>query len=74
MFSSCPVSAFVAGEKRGGSNRSLSTSPAGSSSPASVPLDRYSFAHHVRGWFQRQGDVGIARDHQFLGFLGAAVQ
>ena len=43
MFSSCPLSAFVAGEKRGGSNRSLSRNPAGSVSPARVPEARYSF-------------------------------
>src|SRR5213593_2323056 len=41
-FSSCPCSAFVAGEKMGGSSRALSTSPAGSASPASVPDSRYS--------------------------------
>ena len=43
MFSSWPDSAFVAGLKTGGSSRALSTSPAGSGSPASVPLARYSF-------------------------------
>ena len=37
------LEAFVAGEKRGGSNRSLSTRPAGSGSPASVPLAADSF-------------------------------
>ncbi len=43
MFSSWPVSAFVAGEKMGGSSRSLSRSFFGSGSPASVPASRYSF-------------------------------
>src|SRR2546427_12535150 len=32
-FSSCPVSAFVAGEKIGGSSRALSTRPRGGGSP-----------------------------------------
>ena len=41
-FSSCPTSALVAGEKIGGSSRALSTSPAASGSPASVPDLRYS--------------------------------
>ena len=43
MFSSCPVSAFVAGEKTGSGRASLSRSPGASGSPASVPLSRYSF-------------------------------
>ena len=43
MFSSWPLSAFVAGLKIGGSRRSLSRRPAGSGSPARVPLSRYSF-------------------------------
>jgi hypothetical protein len=43
MFSSWPVSAFVAGLKIAGSSLSLSTRPAGSFSPASVPLATYSF-------------------------------
>jgi hypothetical protein len=43
MFSSCPVSALVAGLNSGGSSRSLSSNPAGIASPASVPLALYSF-------------------------------
>ena len=43
MFSSWPVSALVAGEKIGGSSRSLSFSPSASFSPASVPEAAYSF-------------------------------
>ena len=42
MFSSWPLSALVAGLKIGGSSRSLSFRPAGSVSPASVPLLAYS--------------------------------
>jgi hypothetical protein len=43
MFSSWPVSAFVAGLKIGGTSRALSTRPVGSGSPASVPEREYSF-------------------------------
>ena len=43
MFSSWPVSALVAGLKIEGSSFSLSTSPAFSFSPASVPEAAYSF-------------------------------
>ena len=43
MFSSCPVTAFVAGLNTGGSSRSLSLSPLASGSPASVPCLAYSF-------------------------------
>jgi hypothetical protein len=41
-FSSWPVSALVAGEKIGRGRRSLSTSPRGIGSPASVALCLYS--------------------------------
>mgnify|MGYP007132076430 CR=1 FL=1 len=43
MFSSWPVSALVAGLNTGGSSRSLWRRPAGSGSPASVPVAAYSF-------------------------------
>jgi hypothetical protein len=43
MFSSWPVSALVAGLKIAGSSFSLSTRPAFSFSPASVPLAAYSY-------------------------------
>ena len=42
MFSSCPLSALVAGEKIGGSSRPLSFRPDGSFSPAKVALFEYS--------------------------------
>src|SRR5260221_11750094 len=37
MFSSCPVSALVAGEKRGGAERVLSRHPGGKGPPARGP-------------------------------------
>ena len=43
MFSSCPVSALVAGLKIAGSSFALSVRPDASFSPASVPLAAYSF-------------------------------
>ena len=42
VSSNVVISAFVAGEKIGGSSRWLSCSPSGSLSPASVPRLRYS--------------------------------
>jgi hypothetical protein len=43
MFSSCPVSALVAGLKMDGSSLALSSRPGFSLSPASVPLRAFYF-------------------------------